>query len=87
VPAILAGTTPPVFEDSDYVTVGGADEATHYFTEFGPAWHRTPGAVEWLAKITSARAPTEPTGWPSHRPGRNTIRRPPADLVVQLVIR
>jgi tetratricopeptide (TPR) repeat protein len=61
VPAILAGTTPPVFEDSDYVTVGGADEATHYFTEFGPAWHRTPGAVEWLAKITSTLPPKQRT--------------------------
>lgn len=53
VPAILAGTKPPVFGDSGYVTMGGPDEATYYFTEFGLAWHRTPGAVEWLAKITS----------------------------------
>ena len=59
VPAILAGTKPPVFEDSGYVTVGGPDEATYYFTEFGPAWHRTPGAVEWLAKITSTLPPKQ----------------------------
>jgi hypothetical protein len=59
VPAILAGTKPPVFEDRGYVTMGGADEATYYFTEFGPAWHRTPGAVEWLAKITSTLPPEQ----------------------------
>ena len=28
-PAILAGTKPPVFDDSGYLTVGGPDEATH----------------------------------------------------------
>lgn len=60
VPAILAGTTPPVFEGSGYVTVGGPDEATHYFTEFGPAWHRTPGAVEWLASLLPCRRSSEP---------------------------
>ena len=59
VPAILAGTKPPVFGDSGYVTMGGPDEATYYFTEFGPAWHRTPGAVEWLAKITSTLPPKQ----------------------------
>ena len=59
VPAILAGAKPPVFEDSGYVTVGGPDEATYYFTEFGPAWHRTPGAVEWLTKITSTLPPKQ----------------------------
>jgi tetratricopeptide (TPR) repeat protein len=61
VPAILAGTKPPVFGDSGYVTMGGPDEATYYFTEFGPAWHRTPGAVEWLAKITSTLPPKQRT--------------------------
>ena len=59
VPAILAGTKPPVFGDSGYVTMGGPDEATYYFTEFGPAWHHTPGAVEWLAKITSTLPPKQ----------------------------
>ena len=59
VPAILAGTKPPVFGDSGYVTMGGPDEATYYFTEFGSAWRRTPGAVEWLAKITSTLPPKQ----------------------------
>ena len=59
VPAILAGTTPPLFGDSGYVTMGGPDEATYYFTEFGPPWHRTPGAVEWLAEITSTLPPKQ----------------------------
>jgi tetratricopeptide (TPR) repeat protein len=61
VPAILAGTRPPLFEDSDYVTMGGPDEATYYVTEFGAAWHRTPGAVDWLVKITSALPPKQRT--------------------------
>lgn len=61
VPAILAGTRPPLFEDSDYVTMGGPDKATYYVTEFGAAWHRTPGAVDWLVKITSALPPKQRT--------------------------
>ena len=54
VPGILAGTTSPVVSDNDYITVGGPDEATEYVTECGPAWHRTPGAVEWLTKMIAA---------------------------------
>lgn len=50
-PGILAGTASPVISDDDYITVGGADEATEYVAECGPAWHSTPGAVEWLTKI------------------------------------
>ena len=51
--------------DVDYVTMGGPDEATYYVNEFGPAWRRTPGAVEWLVKITSTLPPkqrTQPVG-------------------------
>ncbi len=54
VPAILAGTASPVVSDSGYITVGGPDEATDYVAECGPAWHGTPGAVEWLTKIVAA---------------------------------
>ena len=53
VPAILAGTKPPVISDDGYVTMGGPDEATHYVTECGPAWRRTPGAVGWLTKLAA----------------------------------
>ena len=53
VPAILAGTKPPVLGESGYLTVGGRDEATHYVSEFGAAWRGTPGAVAWLARITA----------------------------------
>ena len=38
VPAILAGTKPPVISDDGYVTMGGPDEATDYVTECGVAW-------------------------------------------------
>ena len=51
VPGILAGSASPVISDDDYITVGGPDEATEYVAECGPAWHSTPGAVEWLTKI------------------------------------
>ena len=53
VPAILAGTSSPVISDGDYITVGGPDEATGYVAECGPAWHGTPGAVEWLTKMVA----------------------------------
>jgi tetratricopeptide (TPR) repeat protein len=53
VPAILAGTASPVVSDSGYITVGGPDEATEYVAECGPAWHSTPGAVEWLSKLAA----------------------------------
>ena len=54
VPAILAGTASPVVSNNDYITVGGPDEATAYVVECGPAWHGTPGAVEWLTKTIAA---------------------------------
>jgi tetratricopeptide (TPR) repeat protein len=54
VPAILAGTEPPVVSDEGYITVGGADEATEYVQDCGPAWRQTPGAVAWLSKLVAA---------------------------------
>jgi len=54
VPAILAGTKPPVTSDSGYITMGGADEATDYVRDCGPAWHQTPGAVASLNKLVAA---------------------------------
>jgi tetratricopeptide (TPR) repeat protein len=53
VPAILAGTKPPVTTDSGYITMGGADEASDYVSDCGPAWHQTPGAVAWLNKLVA----------------------------------
>src|SRR3954469_5193236 len=50
-PAILAGTKPRVPPRGGYITMGGPDEATYYITECAPAWHQTPGAVEWLAAL------------------------------------
>jgi tetratricopeptide (TPR) repeat protein len=50
VPAILAGAEPPATLESGYITVGGADEATDYVRDCGPAWRQTPGAVAWLSK-------------------------------------
>ena len=57
VPAILAGTKPPMPSEQGYITMGGPDEATEYVTECGPAWHSTPGAVEWLTKAVAALPP------------------------------
>lgn len=59
VPAILAGTKPPAASDNGYTTMGGADEATDYVRDCGPAWHQTPGAVAWLNKIV-ATLPQKP---------------------------
>ena len=59
VPAILAGTEPPVTSDKGYITMGGADEATDYVRDCGPAWSQTPGAVAWLNKLVAA-LPKEP---------------------------
>ena len=59
VPGILAGTKPPVISDSGYITMGGADEATDYVSDCGPAWHQTPGAVVWLNKLV-ATLPKKP---------------------------
>ena len=54
VPAILAGTEPPVTSDKGYITMGGADEATDYVRDCGPTWSQTPGAVAWLNKLVAA---------------------------------
>ena len=54
VPAILNGTKPPTVSDSGYVTMGGADEATEYVNNCGPAWHHTPGAVAWLNELVES---------------------------------
>src|SRR5271154_1144014 len=61
VPAILAGTKPPVISDDGDITMGGPDEATYYVTECGPAWHRTPGAVAWLTKLATTLTPKRRT--------------------------
>lgn len=57
VPAILAGTKPPVLSESGYITLGGPDEATDYVADCGPAWHGTPGAVTWLTKTVATLPP------------------------------
>ena len=57
VPAILAGTRPPVLTQTGYITMGGPDEATDYAREFGQAWKDTPGAVDWLASAAEATPP------------------------------
>jgi tetratricopeptide (TPR) repeat protein len=56
VPGILAGTRPPMFAKSGYVTMGGADEAAEYVRECGTAWKETPGAIDWLAAVAAGSA-------------------------------
>jgi tetratricopeptide (TPR) repeat protein len=60
-PAILSGAKSPVISDDGYITMGGPDEATYYVTECGAAWHRTPGAVAWLTKLTATLGPKRRT--------------------------
>ena len=51
VPAILAGAEPAVTSRSGYITMGGADEATDYVRDYGPA----------LAPDTGCSRMAEPT--------------------------
>jgi tetratricopeptide (TPR) repeat protein len=44
----------PVTSHSGYITMGGADEATDYVRDCGPAWRQTPGAVAWLNQLVAA---------------------------------
>ncbi len=64
VPAILAGAEPPATSESGYITMGGADEATEYVRDCGPAWRQTPGAVAWLNKLVAA-LPRKPRASPT----------------------
>jgi tetratricopeptide (TPR) repeat protein len=59
VPAILAGTKSPGLSQSGYLTVGGADEASDYVREYGAAWRKTPGAIDWLAATISTADQTK----------------------------
>ena len=43
------------------VSMGGPDEATYYVTECGAAWHRTLGAIAWLAKLAATLPPKRRT--------------------------
>jgi tetratricopeptide (TPR) repeat protein len=43
----LRHTKPDTFKE-DRITVGGDDEAYHYWIDSGPYWEGTPGAIEWL---------------------------------------
>ena len=57
VPAILSGAKRPKPSVDNYITLGGEDEAGHYAEESGPAWRNTPGAIEWLIRITAGMVP------------------------------
>jgi tetratricopeptide (TPR) repeat protein len=62
VPGILAGRAPAVPALGDYITMGGADEATHYVRTFGSAWRRTDGAIAWLSGVTTTLPPRRRPG-------------------------
>jgi tetratricopeptide (TPR) repeat protein len=53
VPAVLAGAQKAKPSTNSYVTMGGEDEAADYSGEWGFDWLTTPGAVDWLTKITA----------------------------------
>jgi tetratricopeptide (TPR) repeat protein len=58
VPALLAGSKKEKPSTTGYLTMGGEDEAAHYFAQWGFDWLTTPGAVDWLTKIAAEKAPT-----------------------------
>jgi tetratricopeptide (TPR) repeat protein len=80
VPAILAGTKPPVLSDEGDVTMGGPDEATHYVMECGAVWHRTPGAVAWLTKLAAVLGPTQRTRLADHLNRDLDCSSPPLEI-------
>lgn len=57
VPPMLAGKLRAVVSRTGYITVGGKDEAAEYFVEYGEAWRKTPGAIEWLLTTTTDLKP------------------------------
>ena len=58
VPAVLAGAKKPKPSTNGYVTMGGEDEAAHYYGEWGFDWLTTPGAVNWLTEVAAEMAST-----------------------------
>jgi len=52
VPDFLLQRKHPSFEQSDYISMGGEDEAMMYYGVAVPEWQATPGALEWLARQT-----------------------------------
>jgi tetratricopeptide (TPR) repeat protein len=57
VPGVLSGKQPLVASPDGYITLGGEDEAADYVEENGQAWHATPGAIEWLTRVTASLLP------------------------------
>jgi tetratricopeptide (TPR) repeat protein len=57
VPAVLTGSKNAKPSTSNYLTMGGEDEAAHYFDEWGFDWLTTPGAINWLTGIAAETAP------------------------------
>ena len=51
--AILSGKKKPV-QMGAYISMGGEDEASGYVEIFGRAWKKTPGAIDWLSKVTAS---------------------------------
>ena len=57
VPGILSGSQPLVVSQNGYITMGGEDEAGEYVKDNGNAWQATPGAIEWLTRVTASLLP------------------------------
>lgn len=48
----LTGSSRPPDDLPPYIQLGGETEAAYYASERAEAWHKTPGALEWLAAAT-----------------------------------
>lgn len=53
-PFLLTPKLAPIKDNSDYVTMGGKDEAYEYARYCRELWHKTPGAIDWLIEIIIA---------------------------------
>ena len=60
VPEILSGRRPVIASPDGYITLGGEDEAGEYAKDNGAVWRATPGAIEWLTRVTSTLVPRPP---------------------------
>lgn len=52
VPAFITGKKQIPLVRSDFITLGESDEAADYAAEYLKYWRETPGAIEWLEKVS-----------------------------------
>ncbi len=62
VPAFLSGEKNLPKPASDYITMGGEDEAAEYARDCGAAWRQTAGTLDWLRQVAAELPPPSRRG-------------------------